>query len=400
MPEKLASFDAELLEAARRAYCEYLGRVYSSIGTRRMKGAHSVRRTQILTVLGWTEAAEGYIPKRPSGLRAALGLKGKATAAAREAVVRCGALCGSFGEGSDTLRRLAGLDVRVSKLRDMTLAFGKECLAAQDAAAPDRRAYKKRPARAEAEARRTLFTMLDGASANCRKADTKDIKGKNGPAGTRRIRVGVFGEYARLDAKGRPAPYGDSFSYFISADGIAQVTALAKKQGLARGSGTALRMQCVADGEDALEKALRDAFPHAVFTNDFYHACEHAHALCLALLPEPEAGREYRFLKGLLYRVGADSVVRRIRKKYAAELKASETAAKELAYLDKRAANMRYGWLRGNGYFVGSGHVEAAARILVVRRCKQAGMHWRLHNAVRVCAIHAYYRSRFKNKAA
>ena len=394
VPQGLASFDRRLLEAGRKAFCGYLGAVYSSVGTAGARGAHSVRRTQVLTALGWTEAAEGYVPGRPSALRAALGLAGKATAAARDAAVRCGALCGSFAEGADTLRRLAGLDVRVSKLRDMTLAFGKDRLAAQDAAAPDRREYAKRPRRAEKKTERTLFAMLDGAAANCCKADTRDVKGKDGEAGTRQVRVGVFGEYGWLDAKGRPAPYADSFSYLVSGEGIADVTALAKKLGLARGAGSAPRMQCVADGEDALEKALRDAFPHAVFTNDFYHACEHTHALCLALgLAPAEADKEYRFLKGLLYRCGALGVVRRVKRKHKDALAASETAAKELAYLEKRLDNMRYGWLRKNGYFIGSGHVEAAARVLVVRRCKQAGMHWRLANAVRVCAIHAYYRS-------
>ena len=34
-----------------------------------------------------------------------------------------------------------------------------------------------------------------------------------------------------------------------------------------------------------------------------------------------------------------------------------------------------------------------AARILVARRCKQAGMHWRHHNAACVCAIIARLRS-------
>jgi len=57
---------------------------------------------------------------------------------------------------------------------------------------------------------------------------------------------------------------------------------------------------------------------------------------------------------------------------------------------------MRYGWLRKNGYYIGSGHVEAAVRVLIVRRCKQAGMHWRHANAVFMAAIHARYRSRPK----
>ena len=64
-----------------------------------------------------------------------------------------------------------------------------------------------------------------------------------------------------------------------------------------------------------------------------------------------------------------------------------------LDYLDKRRGNMRYGWLRRNGYCISSSHVEAAARILVARRCKQAGMHWRHHNAACVCAIIARLRS-------
>ena len=64
-----------------------------------------------------------------------------------------------------------------------------------------------------------------------------------------------------------------------------------------------------------------------------------------------------------------------------------------LGYLDRRRDNMRYGWLRRNGYYISSCHVEAAARILVARRCKQAGMHWRIHNAACVCAIIARLRS-------
>lgn len=92
IPEGLATLDKRLLEAARKVFCDYMGAVYSAVGRRGPKGAHSVRSTQVLTALGWTDAAENYVPGRPSTLRAALGLTGKATAAARDAAVRCGAL--------------------------------------------------------------------------------------------------------------------------------------------------------------------------------------------------------------------------------------------------------------------------------------------------------------------
>lgn len=357
-----------------------------------------MRPVQILTALGWAEASERYVPQRPSPLREALGLKGKATAAAREAAERCGALCGSFREAADTLLRLTGVGVSVSKLREMTLSFGKACVKAQDAPAPDRREYAHKPAAAVTPAARTLFCMADGGSANCCKADTEGVEGKDGEeAGTRQIRAAVFGEYAWLDKDGRPVPWPESFSYLVSGETIGLVTPLIKAHGLARGSGTAPRMLCLADGEPALEDALRDAFPHALFVNDFAHASDHLHACCLALGLGPEAAaKEYRFCRGLLHRAGAESVSRRLRRLYQKQLDASPKALTDLLYLEKRKENMRYGWLRKNGFYIGSGHVEAAVRVLIVRRCKQAGMHWRHANAVSMAAIHARYRSHHK----
>ena len=393
-PEGAAEADARLLAAARKDLLAFLGLLFTLLGTRSNKGCHSVRAVHLLTALGWVEASERYVPKRPSELRAALGVEGKATAAAREAAERCGALCGSFREGADALRRLTGMRVSVSKLRKMTLSFGKACVAAQETPDPDVRQYARRPATAVTPAARTLFCMADGGSANCCKADTEGVGGKDGEAGTRQIRAAVFGEYAWLDKDGRPVPWAESFSYLVSGETIDKVTPLIKRHGLARGSGTAPRMLCLADGEPALEDALRDAFPHALFVNDFAHASDHLHACCLALgLGDAPAAREYRFCRGLLYRAGAQSVSRRLRRLYQKQLDAAPPALKDLLYLEKRKDNMRYGWFRKNGYYIGSGHVEAAVRVLIVRRCKQAGMHWRHANAVSMAAIHARYRS-------
>ena len=58
---------------------------------------------------------------------------------------------------------------------------------------------------------------------------------------------------------------------------------------------------------------------------------------------------------------------------------------------------MQYGKLRKEGLLIGTGHIEAAIRVLIVRRTKQAGMHWRLANATYIAAYHAMLRS---NKSA
>ena len=351
---------------------------------------------QILTCFGWIPVRYAYVRQASaSGFLKALGVEERSTAAARDWGMRCAALCGSFAEGSDMLRRLTGMELSVSKLRVMALDYGEQCLRTQEDATRDVRSYPQHaPKDGEKETPRTLFCMLDGTGAPCTKTDTAGIKGKNGEAGTRQIRVVLFGEYGWLDEKGRPVPFKGSFSYAVSGEEISEVSVLVRKLGLARGYATAARMQCVADGEEALEKAMRVAFPDAIFTNDFMHACGHLHACCENLgLAAEAAGKEYRFLKGLLYRSGAASVIKRLEANYPQALEASAKAAKELDYIRKRMENMHYGQLRKQGLFIASGHVEAAARVLVVRRCKQAGMHWRHKNAIRISAILAHLRS-------
>lgn len=373
-----------------------ISEVLSHFGGRKTAGAHGYRARQILTCFGWVAVRYAYVRQASaSTLLSALGVVARSTAAARDWGVRCAALCGSFAEGGDMLRRLTGMNVSVSKLRTMALEYGERCLQAQEEAAPDVRSYPGHaPRDGDTETTHTLFCMLDGTGAPCTKKDTAGIKGKNGEAGTRQIRVALFGEYGWLDKKGRPSPFKGSFSYAVSGEEIADVSVLVRKLGLARGYGTAARMQCVADGEEALEKALRDAFPNAVFTNDFMHAAGHLHTCCENLgLPAEAAGTEFRFLKGLLFRSGAAAVIKRLEAKYLQALSASQEVEKELEYIRKRKENMCYGRLRKEGLFIASGHVEAAARVLVVRRCKQAGMHWRHKNAIRISAILANLRS-------
>jgi hypothetical protein len=395
-PLAIKDLDRALAEAAHRDMRALLAEVLSRIGGRRTVSAHGYRVRQILTCFGWIPVRYAYIRKAgAAAMLQALGVVARSTAAARDQIVRCAVLCGSFAEGRDLLRRLTGMTLSVSKLRALTLAYGEDCLKAQAAAAADVRSYPKRtPKEGETQTLHTLFCMLDGTGVPCTPADTAGHQGKDGEAGTRQIRVALFGEYRWLDDKGRPLPFQGGFSYAVSGEEIGEVASLVRKLGIARGYGRTPRMQCIADGEEALEKALRDAFPNAVFTNDFMHACSHLHTCCENLsLTSDAMGKEYRFLKGLLYRHGATSVIKRLETRYAQPLAISPAADKALDYLRKRQHNMAYGCLRKNGLFIASGHVEAAARVLVVRRCKQAGMHWRHHNAIRISSILAHFRS-------
>jgi hypothetical protein len=359
---------------------------------------HSWRTTQLLTCFGWLCVEEPYWPGQPSALRGALRVEDKTTPAAHETITRCGALAGSFQEARDTLQSLTGIVLSTSKVRSTTLAAGAKIHDKMQNPALDIRVYDKPPAGAVTRVERTLVGMADGGGVPCCKADTRDVKGKDGEASTRQIRAGLFGEYEWLDKDGRPLFYKDSFSYFVCGEGIGEFASQMKKHGVSRGSGTVARLHCMADGEPALENAFRDAFPRAVFTNDFYHACGHLHDCIAALLPDAAScAGEYRHCRGLLYRHGAASAIQRLRKHYESGLASNEAARGHLGYLETRQANMCYGELRRQGFHIDTGHIEAAIRVLMIRRMKQAGMHWRHINALHIAALHAQYRS---NKAA
>ena len=56
---------------------------------------------------------------------------------------------------------------------------------------------------------------------------------------------------------------------------------------------------------------------------------------------------------------------------------ARRKAAKgEIAYLEFNEQRMQYGTFRKQGYFIGSGVIEAGCKSVVGQRCKLSGMHW------------------------
>jgi len=397
--EELPRLDERLADAVSKDMAAYMGEAMSSVSFRsKAQGVHSIRTKDVLTRFGWCSVRHPYRVGAPEACDVfrAFGVERKMTPFASSVATRLAVTSGSFREAADTLALLGCGRMSASKLRDETLRVGEAALAASRSPERDVRQYSDARLRTPDGAHRvprTLVVMSDGTNPPCTKADTAGVKGKNSEqAKSRQLRVTSACEYVNVTDKGVPIPIKGSFSYAVTDKGIGELTSLIHEHAVSRGSGTAPRVQCVADGEEALEKAMRDALPFALFTNDFMHAAGYMSTCCEKLgIVDPQ--KEFKTCRAIMLRHGAGSAVDRIRRLYASELEASQEARDALGYLDKRRDNMRYGWLRRNGYYISSCHIEAAARILVARRCKQAGMHWRLHNAACVCAIIARLRS-------
>jgi len=394
--------DAELARAALADAGNLWGKAVGHFAAT-SPGTHGMRTRHFLTACGGIDVARGYTPgaATPFPADAALELREGMTATARSLVARCAILGGSFAEGSATLAALAHLDVPASTLRRKTYRLGETCEAAEKdplpSNVPQGRAFtgKERARRKlrKAPAGPLFCALVDATGVPVVPADTEGVKGK-GPderAGTREIKVGVCTVCTCIDTKGRPVRDPGADSFIATGGTMAEAVSQLRHHADSRGFGAAVRTQFIADGAPSIDLARAASFKGVEFTVDFSHAAHYLLAVADALaLPLREARR----LKGLMFRIGAGSAIDSIRKHHADALAAAgPDAAAAIEYLDKRRPHMRYGWLRRNGYFIGSGIVEAACRTIAGRRCKQSGMHWRHRSAILMSTILAAFRS-------
>ena len=77
--------------------------------------------------------------------------------------------------------------------------------------------------------------------------------------------------------------------------------------------------------------------------------------------------------------------------------KKRKAALKQIAYFDERKDQMRYALFRAQGFFVGSGVIEAGCKTLIGQRLKHSGMFWSVPGANAIIAARCcLYSGRFE----
>jgi len=121
---------------------------------------------------------------------------------------------------------------------------------------------------------------------------------------------------------------------------------------------------------------------------DFYHALEHAGAVLQALLGNKEHSHYRRRLRHWAKRLlknGVESLIAQSRRAAVEEA---------LGYFVRNVDRMQYGTFRAQGFFIGSGVVEAGCKTVIGARCKQSGMFWSVTGAENILALRCIHASR------
>jgi hypothetical protein len=321
---------------------------------------------------------------------AALGLEVGYTPALARLIGLEGADAASYQKAETHLAETGGITVAARQIQRVVQRVGE---AAQAWQAREFQPQECAPCDAP-----VLYVSADGTGAPMRRAELVGRVGKqpDGTAKTRQVYLGCVFTQHRTDEQGHPVRDWESTTYVSSLEPIAVFGPLLRQEALRRGMGTAQRVVLLIDGADGLENMGRLCFAGCLQIVDFYHALEHAGQVLEALLGSKQhpayKTRQHRWAKRLL-QDGVEALIAQTRRE-ATTAGRGETVEQELGYFVRNVVRMQYGTFRQQGFFIGSGVIEAGCKSIIGARCKQSGMFWSQAGAENILAFRCIHASR------
>ncbi len=300
-------------------------------------------------------------------------LPGALTPRLQESLVRLGTLLPSFALAAAELAFHTGVEVHRTTATRLSEAAGAAAIAVQQAEVTTiLRDYPEPPTEPE-----RLVMHVDGAMVPLRHGEWGEVK---------TLAIGVpappVEEDEELVVHTRELSY---FSRFTDSTTFAEAATIeAHRRGVTR----AKRVGVVVDGAEWIQGFIDLHAPEAVRILDFPHAAEYVTAIGQSLGPDGPLRSAEALRQDLhdLKHAGADEVLARLRTLVAEQGQSGEVG-KQLAYLEKRAAQMEYARFREEGWPIGSGSGESANKLVVEARLKGAGMHWDEQNVNPMLAL-------------
>ena len=258
--------------------------------------------------------------------------------------------------------------------------------------------WQEREAKPGGKAVPILYVSADGTGVPMRKEDLVGRAGKqaDGGAKTRMAYLGcVFTQHQR-DEEGHPIRDYESTTYLSSFGSIDEFGPALRQEAIRRGLGSAQKVVLLIDGAAGLANMGRLCFSTAIQIVDFYHALEHAGEVLAALLGSKEhpdyKTRLHSWAKQLL-KDKVEKLIAQARQE--CHGKANAPAVEEaLGYFVNNVERMQYGTFRHQGFFIGSGVIEAGCKTVIGSRCKQSGMFWGEPGAENILAFRCIHASR------
>ena len=351
------------------------------------------RTTQLRTLLGCLEVKRAYY--LCSGchegcypLDRQLGLRPNAISTEVERLAAMTGVQLPFEKGRDLFEALTLVSLSDQTVDKATQAYGAKVVgqetawraeAYDQAALQQRKRTERRPLR--------LYGAIDATKVHTHGQDDHPW---------RDLKVGAW-----FEARGRPPKQPDgqwriqaeNIDYYADICSATEFGQLLWTTGVQHHAQLARELVILGDGADWIWRLVDEHFPHAVQILDWFHATQYLMPVAKAAFATPESQAQWvaqakqALWDGHLERV-IDACLELIRSE-----DSTDPAFVAARYFDQNRCRMDYPAYRQQGYQIGSGTIESAAKQIGLLRMKVAGAIWNVTSARLVAKARAAYLS-------
>lgn len=214
----------------------------------------------------------------------------------------------------------------------------------------------------------------------------------------RELKIGAW-----FQATGQPpqAPDGhwhiqaENITYFADVCEAQTFGELLWASGLQRNADQAVELIFIGDGAAWIWRLVEQYFPQAIQIVDWFHACEYLVAVARDAFPEAKQRQAWlTSVRTALWQGALDTVIDACQAHVHPDRTPDDNPAqKAVTYFTNNRHRMDYPTYRKNGYQIGSGTIESAAKQIVSQRMKVAGAIWNLASARLVAKARAAFLS-------
>ena len=293
----------------------------------------------------------------------------------------------SFSDASEMLERALHMEINKETVREVTEAVGRRVFEADSKKADyflnNMQTIEMLPDKEKEEG--TLYIMTDGAAVNTRVEDANGStwrENKTAIAFTDKDLVERKNGKHLIARKEYTAFIGDADTFRGHALNIA----------VNAGYGKVKDVVLIGDGAAWIRNMGNEIFPDAVQILDLYHLKENVYTYAKNKFQHNE--KEYvpwaeQFIAKIENGKGVEAL------QLLPETEKLPPGVVNLrTYLKNNMDKINYPEYRAKGYFVGSGAIESANKVIVQRRLKQSGMRWSVSGAQAVLTLRAKVESR------
>lgn len=351
------------------------------------------RTAQLRTLLGCVEVKRAYYlcSACHAGccpLDQRLGLRPNALSAELERLAAMTGVQLPFEKGRDLFEALTLVSLSDQTMDKATQAYGAKVVADETAwrsVAYDQAVLQQRQ-RTEPHPLR-LYGALDATKVHTHGQDDHPW---------RDLKVGAW-----FEARGRPPSQPDgqwriqaeNIHYYADICSATEFGHLLWTTGVQHNAQLAHELVILGDGADWIWKLVAEHFPHAVQILDWFHASEYLMPVAKAAFSSPTDQEQWcQQTKQALWNGALDAAIDACLNLVRTE-DSTDPAFVAARYFDQNRSRMDYPTYRQQGYQIGSGTIESAAKQIGLLRMKVAGAIWNVHSARLVAKARAAYLS-------